>query len=135
MAALLNSDPVSRSVPFRSRRTADITAAFAALMNFLSVHPSADIVDKNGTTVIEAGSHDLIVAFPDEVLHEAATKMLRNNVGRLPVVSRRDSHRIVGYLGRSNLMTAHLRQLEEEHIPRTKISTAAANRIQYTRVT
>jgi hypothetical protein len=29
---------------------------------------------------------------------------------------RRDSHRIVGYLGRSNLMTAHLRQLEEEHI-------------------
>ena len=72
--------------------------------------------DKNGTTVIEAGSHDLIVAFPDEVLHEAATKMLRNNIGRLPVVSRRDSHRIVGYLGRSNLMTAHLRQLEEEHI-------------------
>ena len=87
MAALLNSDRVSRC-PFRSRRTADITAAFAALMNFLSVHPSADIVDKNGTTVIEAGSHDLIVAFPDEVLHEAATKMLRNNIGRLPVVSR-----------------------------------------------
>ena len=29
---------------------------------------------------------------------------------------RRDSHRIVGYLGRRNLMTAHLRQLEEEHI-------------------
>jgi CBS domain-containing protein len=72
--------------------------------------------DKNGTTVIEAGSHDLIVSFPDEVLHEAATKMLRNNIGRLPVVTRRDSHRIVGYLGRSNLMAAHLRQLEEEHV-------------------
>jgi chloride channel protein, CIC family len=72
--------------------------------------------DRNGTTVIEAGSHDLIVSFPDEVLHEAATKMLRNNIGRLPVVSRRDSRRIVGYLGRSNLMAAHLRHLEEEHI-------------------
>ena len=72
--------------------------------------------DKNGTTVIEAGSHDLIVSFRDEVLHEAATKMLRNNIGRLPVVSRRDSYRIVGYLGRSNLMAGHLRQLEEEHI-------------------
>ena len=72
--------------------------------------------DKNGTTVIEAGSHDLIVSFPDEVLQEAANKMLRNNIGRLPVVSRRDSHRIVGYLGRSNLMAAHLRQLEEEHV-------------------
>jgi chloride channel protein, CIC family len=70
----------------------------------------------NGTTVIEAGSRDLIVSFPDEVLHEAAAKMLRNNIGRLPVVSRQDSHRIVGYLGRSNLMAAHARQLEDERI-------------------
>jgi H+/Cl- antiporter ClcA/CBS domain-containing protein len=72
--------------------------------------------DNNGTTVIEAGSHDLIVTFPDEVLHEATIKMLRNNIGRLPVVSRGDPHRIVGYLGRSNLMAAHLRRLEEEHV-------------------
>ena len=72
--------------------------------------------ENNGTTVIEAGSHDLIVSFPDEVLHEAAAKMLCNNIGRLPVVSRQDSRRIVGYLGRSNLMAAHLRRLEEEHI-------------------
>jgi chloride channel protein, CIC family len=70
----------------------------------------------NGTTVLEAGSHDLIITFPDEVLHEAAVKMLRNNIGRLPVVSRQDPYRIVGYLGRSALMTAHLRRLEEEHV-------------------
>ena len=70
----------------------------------------------NGTTVIDAGSHDVIVSFPDEVLHEAALKMLRNNIGRLPVVKRGDLRPIVGYLGRSNLMAAHLRQLEEEHI-------------------
>jgi hypothetical protein len=46
MAALLNSDLVSRFVPFRSRGTADITAAFVALMNFLYVHSPADIVEK-----------------------------------------------------------------------------------------
>ena len=79
--------------------------------------------ESNGTTVIEAGSHDLIVSFPDEVLHEAAAKMLRNNIGRLPVVSRQDSHRIVGYVGRSNLMAAHLRQLEEEHIRERRFPT------------
>ena len=45
MAALLNSDRVSRC-PFRSRRTADITAAFVALMNFLTVHSPADVVEK-----------------------------------------------------------------------------------------
>jgi H+/Cl- antiporter ClcA len=70
----------------------------------------------NGTTVLNAGSHDLIVSFPDEILHEAAMKMLRNNVGRLPVVSRRNPHQIVGYLGRRSLMAAHLRRLEEEHV-------------------
>ena len=56
------------------------------------------------------------MTFPDEILSEAATKMLRNNIGRLPVVSRQDSRRIVGYLGRSNLMAGHLRRVEDEHV-------------------
>lgn len=69
-----------------------------------------------GMTVLDAGSHDLVVTFPDEILYEAAVKMLRNNVGRLPVVSRSDPHHILGYLGRSNLMEGRLRQLEDEHL-------------------
>jgi CBS domain-containing protein len=67
-------------------------------------------------TVSGAGSRDLIVTYPDEVLYQAASKMLRNNIGRLPVVSRHDNRHILGYLGRSNLMAGHLRQLEEEHV-------------------
>lgn len=70
----------------------------------------------NRTTVAGAGSRDLIVTYPDEVLYEAASKMLRNNIGRLPVVSRDDNRHILGYLGRSNLMAGHLRHLEEEHV-------------------
>jgi len=68
------------------------------------------------TTVLAAGSRELIVTYPDEVLHDAVNKMLRNDIGRLPVVSREDRHRLVGYLGRANLMTARLRQLDEEHL-------------------
>jgi len=70
----------------------------------------------NGTTVLDAGSRDLVVTYPDEVLYEAATKMLRNNVGRLPVVARKDANHIVGYLGRSNLMAGHLRRFEDEQV-------------------
>jgi CBS domain-containing protein len=70
----------------------------------------------NGTTVLDAGSPDVVVTFPDEVLHEATLKMLRNNIGRLPVVRRQDPRSVVGYLGRSSLMEAHLRQLEDEHV-------------------
>jgi hypothetical protein len=42
--------------------------------------------------------------------------MVRNNLGRLPVVSRREPSRVIGYLGRSSVMSARLRYLEEEHV-------------------
>ena len=42
--------------------------------------------------------------------------MLRSNIGRLPVVDRNHSPRIVGYLGRPGIMAARLRRLEEEHV-------------------
>ena len=76
-------------------------------------------LDKNpkGTmSVLEAGTRDVVVSYPDEVLYEASAKMLRNNVGRLPVVDRNDPRRVVGYLGRPGIMAASLRRLEEEHV-------------------
>jgi hypothetical protein len=42
--------------------------------------------------------------------------MLRNNIGRLPVVDRKDPARVVGYLGRPGIMAARLRRLDEEHV-------------------
>jgi CIC family chloride channel protein len=67
-------------------------------------------------SLIEAGSHEVIVTYPDESLHDAAAKMLRNNIGRLPVVDRKDPRRVVGYLGRPGIMAARLRRLDEEHV-------------------
>ena len=64
--------------------------------------------------VIEAGNTALVVTYPDESLYDAAAKMLRNGVGRLPVVSRDDTGKLIGYLGRSGIMAARLRRLEEE---------------------
>ncbi|HET7442323.1 MAG TPA: chloride channel protein [Terriglobales bacterium] len=68
------------------------------------------------TRVLDAGSTRVIVTYPDELLSEASAKMLRNNIGRLPVVDRDDPKRIVGYLGRHSVMAARLRRLEEEHV-------------------
>src|SRR5918911_7209 len=67
-------------------------------------------------TVLEAGSRDLIVTYAAEILRDAVTKMLRNDIGRLPVVNRRDQRHLVGYLSRANLMEARLRQLEDENL-------------------
>ncbi len=68
------------------------------------------------TTVLEAGSRDLVITCLNEILHDAVTKMLRHDIGRLPVVSRQDHHSLLGYLGRANLMAARLRQLGEEYV-------------------
>jgi CBS domain-containing protein len=68
------------------------------------------------STVLDAGTPKLIVTFPDEVVQEAAAKMLRNNLGRLPVVSRHNPTCAIGYLGRSSVMAARLRYLEEENV-------------------
>jgi CBS domain-containing protein len=68
------------------------------------------------TSLLDAGSRKVIVTYPDEVLHEAAAKMLRNNIGRLPVVDRNNPQHVVGYLGRPGIMAARLRRLDEEHV-------------------
>ena len=68
-----------------------------------------------GSTVVEAGTQNLIIAFPDEVLYDAVTRMVRHDIGRLPIVRRDDPRKIVGYLGRASVMTARLRRHEEEH--------------------
>ena len=73
--------------------------------------------DSDGrATVLEAGTSSPIVAHPDEFVHDALHRMVRNNIGRLPVVSRDDPKRMVGYFDRSNLLNAWKRQIEEEGV-------------------
>jgi len=67
-------------------------------------------------TVLNASTRELVVTYPDELLHDASAKMLRHNIGRLPVVERDDPTRVVGYLGRKGIMAARLRRLDEEHV-------------------
>jgi CIC family chloride channel protein len=67
-------------------------------------------------SVLEAGSPNVVVTFSDEALHDASEKMLRYNIGRLPVVDRGDQRRVVGYLGRPGILAARLRKFEEEYV-------------------
>ena len=67
-------------------------------------------------TVQEAGSTHVVVTYPDELVSEAAAKLLRFGIGRLPVVARNDERKIVGYLGRSSILAARLRRFHDEHV-------------------
>jgi len=72
--------------------------------------------DPTGLLVTDAGATDLVVTYPEEPLHDALTKMLSRNVGRLPVVDPNNPRRLVGYLGRAAILSARLRLHDEEHI-------------------
>jgi len=65
-------------------------------------------------TVLDAGSSKLIVAYGDETLHDAMARMLRHNIGRLPVVDRTNAKRVIGYLGRASILGARERYHREE---------------------
>ncbi len=68
------------------------------------------------TKVADAGGHQPIVAFSDEQAFDALFRMLQNNIGRLPVVTRENPDRMVGYLNRSSILSVWTRQMEEEGV-------------------
>lgn len=65
-------------------------------------------------TLLEAGNRSLVVAYPDETVRVAIAKMLKNDIGRLPVVERDNPRKLVGYVGRSGVLAARNRSLQEE---------------------
>jgi H+/Cl- antiporter ClcA len=67
-------------------------------------------------TVLDIGRKPLIVAYPDEPLHDAIAKMIRHDIGRLPVVSRDGPSRAIGYLGRASILAARARHRDEEEL-------------------
>jgi chloride channel protein, CIC family len=78
------------------------------LLRALETNPAGRI------TVLEAGSGSPVVAYSDELVVDALHRMLQRDVGRLPIVTRDDPLRMVGYLNRSNILGVWTRQIEEE---------------------
>ena len=64
----------------------------------------------------EAGSADLVTAFPDETVHEAVARMLTHGIGRLLVVNRADPKQMIGYVSRTHLLSSRFRQVQQEQV-------------------
>jgi len=66
--------------------------------------------------LLDIGCNDLVITHEDDLLREAVALMIRNDIGRLPVVHREDRTKLIGYLSRKHLMAARHRWYEEEHV-------------------
>ena len=59
------------------------------------------------------------VVFEQNTLREAADHMVRERVGRLPVVTRQAPRRVVGIISRSDLLSAHQDRLDAAMVTET----------------
>jgi H+/Cl- antiporter ClcA/predicted transcriptional regulator len=107
---------IAASDPLVSRRQAslvmDETQGLVGIITRGDVLRAAD-AGQHLATVREAGTGQLVVAYPEETLREALVKMVRHNIGRLPVVERADPGRAVGYLGRAEILCAETLDVRE----------------------
>lgn len=114
------SDLIARRDPAVGRHQGmfvlDADGKLAGVITRGDVMRALDADPSGALTVLDAGTRAVIVTYPDEMLHDASSKMLRNNIGRLPVVDRKDPRKVLGYLGRPGIMAARLRRLDEEHV-------------------
>ncbi|MFT3783825.1 MAG: chloride channel protein [Nibricoccus sp.] len=121
--------PADTTVSELMRRVAERDAAVAKRQGVLVVSPNGELVglltrgdlfraqqkeNAEATSVAEIATKDLVVAYTDETLRSATEKMLRQDIGRLPVVGRDNPRKLLGYLGRSEILAAQLQKHSEE---------------------
>jgi CBS domain-containing protein len=83
------------------------------LRGVLTRHDILEDAHELATPVGRLLRRPLAVAFDSSSLREAADLMVREGVGRLPVVTRAEPTRLIGILTRSDLLAAHAQRLED----------------------
>jgi CIC family chloride channel protein len=58
-------------------------------------------------TVKDIASKSVVVAYPDEFIHDVLVKLGTRDVGRIPVVERKNPKRLLGVLRRHDVLTAY----------------------------
>lgn len=112
------SDLIAAGDPALSRRQA--VCLLGGQGELAGIITRGDIVralrqnEEGDMPVSEAGSLQLVVAHPDEPLHDALARMMQHDVGRLPVVHPSEPSRLLGYLGRTAILSARKHQHDEE---------------------
>ncbi|MFQ6059747.1 MAG: chloride channel protein [Thermoplasmata archaeon] len=69
---------------------------------------------RRNATAGEVETKEMIVTYPDENLNEVLERMALSGIGRLPVVSRKDRRKLLGFITRSDIIKAHRKKVEEE---------------------
>lgn len=106
------SSRITRSEPGFSRHPAylltDHDGHLAGIITRQDLVRAFESDPEGKATLLEAGTPNPAVTYPDEVVGDALDRMLAIGCGRLPVLSRTEPGTVVGYFGRSAVLNARL---------------------------
>jgi H+/Cl- antiporter ClcA len=123
--------PVNMTVSELANRIAEHDARISAFQAWPIINNSSELVGiltrndllralekpSSGTlTLLEIGNSSLVVAYPDESVHEAVGRMLTHDIGRLLVVNRSSPKILAGYISRTNLLATRFWKLQHEEV-------------------
>jgi CIC family chloride channel protein len=80
---------------------------FVGVVTIADVEATMTKVSHPDLTVKDIASKSVVVAYPDEFIHDVFVKLGSHDVGRVPVVDRRDPKRLLGVLRRHDVLTAY----------------------------
>jgi CBS domain-containing protein len=90
-----------------------VVSAEGQLVGVVTRRDLLDGTEPAGRRVRDLIRRPAAVVFEDSSLREAADHMVREGVGRLPVVRRHAPTQVVGIITRSDLLAAHQRRLDD----------------------
>ena len=108
------------------------------LTGILTVEDIERAEDK--TFVSEACTHQVETAFPDETLNMVLRRMSRRDIGRLPVVARDNSQKLLGVLRRADVIRAYdialtRRTAQRHHEQTVRLDALTPTRVDVSDVT
>lgn len=93
--------------PWHDVRLIPITAADGTLLGIITradLFAALEVAPRS--SVLDAGVTSPVTIHPEEPLSEAADRMIRNGIGRLPVVDRSDTPKLIGLVTRRAILEA-----------------------------
>jgi len=131
---VLNEQPITVNSSFLAQSLADLFLqtnlhAFPildqkrALCGIVSLSDLRRVKDKENLatlTVMDIGTREPLVTYPDENLRIALRRMAHRDLSCLPVVSRQNPHRLRGIVYRSDIISAYEKALVERKITTTR---------------